>query len=1151
MFAKLAEFFIKNGKLTFVLVLITLISWVWAYFVLPKQYNPTIVVPAFNVMVPSPSLSSEEVKKLVVDPLEDKLMELESVDDVYWISWENYWWVMVKFKVWTDKEKAKIRLIQKIRENIKLKPLWVKEPIIKTIDPDELPQITFAISYNDKNNNNKISDEEKYIYLRQIADIIKKNIRTIDNVTTMDIVWGFTKNIIVELDIEKVEAKNVDIMWIYKTLEENNLSLPSWDINSKDWYKTFVWVEWKISKIKNLKKLVVWDFNWKIVYLEDVAKIKYWINRISKTSTYIDNKDKIKKVSVFLWVWKAIGTNAVFVTKNIIKKIDEIKKTLPKNIEINIIQNEWKTAENATNMLLINLVQSIIIVFLVLAFYLWAKDAFNTAVSIPLTLWLIFLVAYIAWENINKITLFALILVLWMLVDNSTVVVENISRHLKERKQTKKRKLEAILEWTQEVWAWVILATLTRLLAFASMFAVTWMMWEYMWPIPKFAIRALLISLLIAFTINPWISYLWAKELDEEDSDKKQKSDESPLKIRRKYLAFMRFFLDESKAWKIKRIIFKLSFWITLFVILIWPIYAWIFKARMLPKSNQNQIYLWIDAPKDWGIEKMKKLEDDVNKVLLNPFALEEENKTNKKSPVIPFHKGDENKIKKQEKINNKLLWVIKSVSITMGQPFMGDFANLFRWWLNRFWENELSARINLVSPEKYEKKYWLTRLSSEEFTIKFRPKLKKYLLSKYPDIKIRLLEDPPGPPVRATFLAKIKSNAKKEDVDKFREVVEKEIKKIAQEEKIVDLQNSKNTPKRKITIKIDNESLSLAWLTTKQVAYTLWIALYGNPINLTKNNHSLEATNIILTASPKQNTNINILKKITFTNPQWQKIPLESIATLKYDFVSNEIYTDKREEAQYIYWEMWDNSLIYPVIKLYKKFLSDKFATKEKKIKGKIIYEPQYKLVSWGPYEINYIWIKDWKNYKIEWWWEWELTMDTFRDLGLAMWLSLLAIYFVLVWQFASFWIAWIIMITFLLWFFWVFPGFTILYLFKNEYFSATSMIWVIALAWIVVWNAIILIDYINVLKKNGLTIKDALLKAWYVRFAPIILTSLTTVFWAATIIWDPVWAWLAWAIIWWLLISSILTLIVIPIFYYDSQKDSWEKEQIWEKNI
>ena len=276
---------------------------------------------------------------------------------------------------------------------------------------------------------------------------------------------------------------------------------------------------------------------------------------------------------------------------------------------------------------------------------------------------------------------------------------------------------------------------------------------------------------------------------------------------------------------------------------------------------------------------------------------------------------------------------------------------------------------------------------------------------------------------------------------------------------------------------------------------------------------------------------NTNVLPLNSFnSNSPFLCVILAFFAKIKYSFVAPEINSDNRSETTYIYWEMWDNSLIYPVIKLFKIFLWDSFLWND------------YKIKSWNLYNVTYTGLKDWKDYILEWWWEWELTMDTFRDLWMAMAISLLAIYFVLVWQFWSFGIAWVVMITFLLGFFWVWPWFTFLYLLQNEYFSATSMIWVIALAWIVVWNAIILIDYVNVLKKNWLTLNKALFKAWYVRFAPIILTSLTTVFWAATIIWDPVWSWLAWSIIWWLSISSFLTLIVIPIFYYESQKNIWK---------
>jgi multidrug efflux pump subunit AcrB len=474
----------------------------------------------------------------------------------------------------------------------------------------------------------------------------------------------------------------------------------------------------------------------------------------------------------------------------------------------------------------------------------------------------------------------------------------------------------------------------------------------------------------------------------------------------------------------------------------------------------------------------------------------------------------------------------VKNVSSTIWQAYIWDFANLFRGWLSRIWENEISSRINLISPSKYEEITWKSRKSSEQLTIELRPKLRKFLLEKYPDIKIRLLEDPPGPPVRATFLIKLKWNASKENKEKFLIKTEQEVRKIAKKEEIVDLYNSKSTTYKKLKITLDHQSLSRAWLTAQQVEYTLWIALNWFDTNLIENKNSFEPTNIIIIWKQDKLDNIWTIKNISFTNKQGQKIPLSSIAKIDYSFVSPIINTDKREQTDYIYAEMWDNSLIYPVIKLFGKFMDDEFLWKD------------YKLVSWSPYEIKYKWLKDWKEYIIEWWWEWELTMDTFRDLWMAMAISLLAIYFVLVWQFASFGIAWVIMITFLLWFFGVWPWFTFLYLVNNEYFSATSMIWVIALAWIVVWNAIILIEYVSVLKQHWLTLKDALLQAWYVRFAPIILTSLTTVFWAATIIWDPVWSWLAWSIIWWLSISSFLTLVIIPVFYYESQKNTWKAE-------
>lgn len=1091
MFSKFAEFFIKNSKLTIVLIIITLISGIGSYIIIPKQYNPTIIVPAFNVLVKAPSLNSDESKRLITNELENKIMEIEWIDEVFSVSADNYVGVMVKFKVWEDLENAKIRLNQKLSQNMELKPIWVESPIIKAINPDELPQITYSIIYNGKK---VLDNQNEQIYLRQIANIIKNKLKVIQNITTLDIVWGIKKNLVINLDLEKIESSNTDIMEIYDVLRKNNISLPNGNFNLTSWERVFLETTGKLDTIEGLKKLVVSNRNNNVLYLEDIASFTYWEKRISNYSIYSD-KEYTGKNSVLLWIGKQVGTNWVFVTENIKTKIEEIKKELPSDIQITIIQDEWHEAAKATWDLITDLIESILIVVVILVIFLWWKNALNTATSIPLILSLVFLYALIVGYNINRISLFALILVIWMLVDDSIVVVENIHRHLEERIQTGKTKLQAILEAVQEVWPWVILSTITKVLSFAGMFAVTWMMGEYMWPIPKFAIVALLFSIIIAFSINPWVSFMTTKEAHEWEThhDKKQ----SKWDVRKLYLKFMNLFITQDKKSAKNRKIFKITFWVSLILVMILPIYFWIFKARMLPKSDKDQVYLWIDAPRGTSVDEMLKVEKDIEIFFLK----------NKNLP---------------EEIN-----IAESVSSTLWTPFMWDFANLFRWGLNRAEEYQISSRINLIPKELNEE-----RIKSENYTFTIRPLLTKYLLEKHPDLKLRLLEDPPGPPVRATFMMKLKGGDDGKNLDEFTQTIYSEVKKLEVSDKLADLGNSLATTYRKINIILDNESIARAWLDSTQIAYTLAIAKNTTSINIIKDNNALEATNIILWVKNEQSESLALLDKIKFTSKDGIKVPLSSIARIEYSFVNPEINTDNREKTNFIYAEMWDNSVVYPIVKLMWTLKSKEF------LAGK------YELVDSSFYDITYKGLQDGKIYKLEWDGEWKLTMDTFRDLGTAMIIALLAIYFLIVGQFRSFAVAGIIMLPFLLWFFGIFPGFSILYLLKNEYFNATGMIWVISLAGIVVGNAILLIDYIDILKRKWWTIEKAIISAGYIRFMPIMLTSISAIFWAIKITSDPVWSGLARSIVWGLSSSAILTLIAIPIFYYDSQKKIWDED-------
>lgn len=1084
MFRNFAHFFIKNSRLTFVLVLIIFISGIFSYVKIPKQYNPKIVVPAFYIQIETNGLTSNQAKKTITDELENKIMEIYGIDEVFWLSQDNSISVMVKFKVWEESEKSKIKLLQKINENLDLKPYWVGNPIIKSINPEELPQITYALYYKWES---ILNEEERYIYLRHVANEIKNEIKKIENITTLDIVWWVKKNIVINLNLDKLNEKNLDINFVYNTIQKNNVNWWNGTIESES-DRIFIETKSKSNTIEDVKNIVITYNENNITYLKDVAEIKYWEKKLKSFSTFTKNNLE-KNEAVFIGFWKQEKENSVVITNKIKEKVEELKEKLPKNIWIEIIQDEWHEAKKATDDLIKDLIESIIIVVVILIVFLWLKNALNTATSIPLILSLVFLYSYIIGYDINRISLFALILVIWMLVDDSIVVVENIHRHLEERKSNWKSKLEAILEATQEVWPWVILSTVTKILSFASMFAVTGMMWEYMWPIPKFAIAALLFSIIIAFSINPWISYI-----TKEDNHEKKKSHTKKYDIRHYYIRFMEIFITNTETSKKRRKVFKVSFWISLVLITITPIYFWIFKARMLPKSDKDQVYLWIDAPRWTNAWIMKQINSDINTFFL-------------------------------ETIVDKDLKIISSISTTIWKPFMSDFANLFRSWASRNWENQISSRINLISTEENKK-----RIKSEEFVIKVRPLLREYLLSKYPDIKIRLLEDPPGPPVRATFMMKIKWEWDEKSLWSFTEKVYGEVYKIAERNWIVDIWNTLSSWYKKLEIHLDKELIIKNKLSVEQVLQTINTSKNESIISTVHDENSLENVNLILWVKNNQSEGRDFLSNVFFINWSWEKIYLSDISQFRYTVVWDELHTDKREKTNYIYGEMWENSVVYPIVKLYKIFKSENFLKWE------------YEVVSSNFYWIKYIWLLDKKEYKIEWDWEWKLTMDTFRDLWTAMIIALLAIYFLLVWQFKSFGIAGIIMLPFLLWFYWIFPGFSLLNIIKDEYFNATWMIWIISLAWIVVWNAILLIDYIHILKERWWTIEKAIITAGYIRFMPIMLTSLSAIFWAIKITSDPVWSWLAWSIVFWLFSSAILTLIVIPIFYYESQYKNWK---------
>lgn len=1092
---RFVQFWIDNSKFTILFILLSIFVWTVSWFFIPKQYNPEIIVSAFQIVVEVPWYNTNEVQKLIVEPLENKLNEIEWVEHIYSSANKNYAWFMIMFYVWIDRELATTRLYNKINSNMDQKPKWVEQILIKSIDPDDIPIYSFVV---------KSELENDEINLRKIWIDITENFKKITNVSSIYINWWQQTNINIKVDIDKLQAKNIDLIQIVDAIKKNNISLNWWDLNVDD--RIFeISLNWVIDNIEKFKKLLISFDNWIWVYLDELATIDYWISNQKDFQFYWDSQNF--KNWIFIWLAKKKWTNSVFVVDEIKKEIEKIKPKLGDNYKIYEIQNEWVSAKNSTDKLLFELINAVILLFFVMSIFLWFKDWISSSLAIPIVLSIIFFLWILFWDNINRISLFALILVLWMLVDDSIIVVENISRHFKLNKSTWKSKIEIIKDWVNQIAPAVVFSTLTKIIAFCWMFFVWWMMGQYMWPIPKYAILALSISLVVAFTINPFISYILHKtpkpdnnkiNLQDYKIDKTQNEINiiKNLKlnyVEKLYFNLLNYFL--SNNFRIKLI--KFLFWILLIFVIIIPPTLWIFKMRMLPKSDKDQIFLWIDTPKSFSISQTKQIWDEVYNFMKDYFY--------------------NSKLDSSLNIDNQMK-IVENISFFIWNAPLSDFANSFRFASNRVWENYISTRINLISEKKRE-------ITSEMFTIKLREKLEPFLKQKSNDIKIFLLEEPPWPPVRSTFMLQLKSNDENiENLSSLAKWINSKISYFLIKENVVDTYTTIDTYKTDFKINLDHEKIIRAYLDIDNIIQTIYILFNWTNIDIFHLDNTKQQLWVYISAENYQRDNIEQLKNLNFINKFWQKISLIEVAQIEPQQVEQSINSDDRQKVIYIFWEMWDNSVIYPIIWLFRSFLDKNF------------WEWKYEILNRNLYWIN---IKDlYTNNEIylKFWWEWELTIDTFRDLWSALIIALLWLYILVSLRFKNFTLWWIVMLSFLLWIFWIMPWFSILFLMNNEYFSATALIWVIALAWIVIWNSIIMIDYFIELKEKWMSLKDSILYSWTFRLKPIFLTSLTAILWAMMIIWDPVWNWLAYSLIFWLSASFILTLIFIPIFVYDN---------------
>ncbi|WP_029552079.1 efflux RND transporter permease subunit [Thermocrinis jamiesonii] len=1066
---RLANYFI-DSKLTPILILVSLALGVFAIITTPKEEEPQIVVPMIDIMISYPGATPEEVERRVVVPLEKKLWELKDIEYIYSYATEGMAVVTARFYVGTDPVKALVDLNTKMMSAMDLAPPGViLPPLIKPKSIDDVPILTLTLW----------GKNYDWYDLRRIAASLENEIKKIENVADVFIVGGRPREIRVILDPKKLEHYRISPLYVANVLKSANVQAYSGTLLQNNYeyrVRTGVFFESK----KDVENVVLTVFQGRPVYLRDVAHV---LDGPSEIKDYVlmgfgpaGAVDGVKPgelhPAVTIAISKRKGTNAVDVANEVLKLVEYLKaKKLPKDINIEVTRNYGKTAKEKSDELLKKLFIATASVILLMAVALGYKEAIVVGIAVPVTLAIALFISEVLGFTLNRVTLFALIFAIGILVDDAIVVVENIHRWF-ELKLAKYPK-EAIVRATDEVGNPTILATFTVISALMPMAFVTGLMGPYMRPIPINASVAMFFSLLVAFIITPWASYIFLKG----DFDKKE---------------HQHINLKETKFWKIyakiivpllvskpKRYAFY-SFTLGLMALSVGLLLTKAVVVKMLPYDNKSELQIVIDMPD--GTPKEKTLE---------------------------LAKAIGDYISKQSIVRNYQIYVGTS------SPF--NFNGLVRHYYLRQSPNLADIQVNLVDKQ-------LRKDQSHDFAKKIRPAVHE-IAKKYGAKYVAVVEVPPGPPVLSPIVAEVYGP----DLKVQEETALKILEIFKNSQSITDEGIYLRTPTKMFVLKAKEDRLKLAGLNKEELVYTLTALIHGHSVGLLQNTDT-EHTPIILRLDEKYRTP-ELLLTLKIPTREGRLVPLSELVEIQQIDTPQDIYRKNLRRVVYVIGDVAgrEEAPFYGILDVRKDVLS--ISTQ---------YGKPEELWMSLPLIEDRIYVK--------WDGEMHITLEVFRDLGLAFGVALFVMYVLILGWFKDFKIPGIIMAPIPLTLVGIVPG----HLLMGAFFTATSMIGFIALAGIIVRNSILLVDFAEEKIKEGVPLHLAVVEAGVVRTRPILLTAIAIIVGSFVIIFDPIFNGLAISLIFGTIGSTTLTLVLIPVMYYASRAKSLEKvpskEEIYE---
>lgn len=1054
---RVSHFFAVRRPLSLLLLIGVALFGLLAFFLMSKQYNPEIIRPAFSLTLNYQGATSEEAINRVVYELVEKVDSVPGVDEILTRVTDGTTIVTtVIFDVGYDKTKAKVDLLSYINEHSFLAKGAIGVPTIFEINPETVPvmQVVF------RSLNLSIED------LRQAVLNLSHEISAVPNVSEVSVTGGYTPALVVEVDQTRLSQNKISVQDITKVLASSQERLVSLGLVGEK-YTLETTFDGRANNLEEVSSLDIKNG----IKIRDVAKV--FIGTAGQRSYVLEqNNNGGTDEVVMMSVAKVEGSSAPIVTTEVKAVIDDyVNNEMSGQLIPTIVSDDGVTAASEITGLTTNLIQSIVIVALVLLLFLSARSAFVVLVSIPTTLLIVFGVGYLFDQTINRITLFALILSLGLLVDSAIVVVENIYSHLKAAaiEPSGMSRERVIAGAVDEIGVGLLLSTVTSVVVFIPMLYITGMMGPYMGPIAFFVPTALIVSLFVSIIFVPYVATLVINS-HEKTSYLARKINNLMDRILTIYRQVMSKVFSSRK--KQKNILLGA---LALFIVTLILPATGLVHFQMLPHADRDQFYVFIDAPVDTSIESTKEISQKISDVLLDS------------SQVV-------------------------SAQQFVGTPPIVDFSTMFKGAQNRRQGYEATLRVNLVSTKE-------RRESSTEIVYNLREKI----ISAYPEYEsiVRLMEEPPGPPVQATVVSKVVS----EDSVVREQISTALLALYRNSAGVVDRHISSDVAVGRISYVFDSVAADNLGVSRQSVMEILSLTSGSVEVGEYQSSKNVEYTPILLSVSPALRSNPEQILGYPVLTKTGESVPLRSVLKINHEIRPTNISLEDNSQMTYVTAELENRSVIYVTIELMRQIISEGIAG--------------YTVTDWNLFGMQLI-NSDGVQAQINFGGEWEMTLENFRDLGMAMLVALILVYGVLVAQYNTFSTPGYVLLTVPLGLVGIIWGFLVLDKVFGIYLTATALIGFIALIGIAVNNAIILLEYTDQMRRKGFSLAESLFEAGAARLRPIMLTSLTTVLGSLTIASDPVWSGLAWSIVFGLSLATILTLVIYPtvLVYFSKEK-------------